>query len=75
VKNLVNSATRSDVTHVIVNGILVVENRTLTTIDKERLVEEVQRTTEAVWSRIPENHYLGLTSDEVSPQSYRFWTP
>ena len=39
------------------------------------LVEEVQRTTEAVWNRIPENHYMAQTSDEVSPQSFRPWAP
>ncbi len=75
VKNLVNSASRGDVTHVIVNGEIVVEDGVLLTIDEGKLVEEVQRTTEAVWSRIPENHYLGLTSDEVSPQSFRPWSP
>ncbi len=75
VKNLVNSASRGDVTHVIVNGELVVEAGVLLAVDEGKLVEEVQRTTEAVWSRIPENHYLGLTSDEVSPQSFRPWDP
>jgi cytosine/adenosine deaminase-related metal-dependent hydrolase len=75
VKNLVNSATRNDITHVIVNGELVIEDGTLLTIDEGRLVEEVQRTTEAVWNRIPENHYMGQTSDEVSPQSFRPWDP
>jgi cytosine/adenosine deaminase-related metal-dependent hydrolase len=75
VKNLVNSASRSDVTHVIVNGKIVIENGVLLTIDEERLVEEVQRTTEAVWNRIPNNHYLSLTSDEVSPPSLRPWDP
>jgi cytosine/adenosine deaminase-related metal-dependent hydrolase len=75
VKNLVNSATRNDITHVIVNGELVIEDGTLLTIDEGRLVEEVQRTTEAVWNRIPENHYMGQNSDEVSPQSFRPWDP
>lgn len=75
VKNLVNSASRNDVTHVIVNGELVIEDGILLTVDEGRLVEEVQRTTDVVWSRIPENHYMGLTSDEVSPQSFRPWDP
>jgi len=73
IKNLVNCATRSDVDYVIVNGEIVVEEGTLITVDEEGLVEEVQRTTEAVWSRIPENHYLNQTSDEVSPQSLKPW--
>lgn len=73
VKNLVNCATRSDVEYVIVNGEIVVEDGALTTVDEGELVREVQRTTEAVWSRIPENHYLNQTSDEVSPQSLQPW--
>jgi cytosine/adenosine deaminase-related metal-dependent hydrolase len=73
VKNLVNSATRSDVDYVIVNGEIVVENGQLLTIDEGNLVKQVQATTEAVWDRIPENHYQGLDSDEVSPQSLKLW--
>jgi len=43
----------------------------LLTIDEARRVKEVQRVTEAIWARIPENHYLGQSSDEVSPQSFK----
>lgn len=75
IKNLVNCATRSDVEHVIINGEIIVENGKLLTIDEEKLVENVQKTTEAVWSRIPENHYLKQNSDEVSPQSFNIWEP
>jgi cytosine/adenosine deaminase-related metal-dependent hydrolase len=75
VKNLVNCATRSDVEHVIINGEIIVENGKLLTIDEEKLVENVQKTTEAVWSRIPENHYLKQNSDKVSPQSFNIWEP
>ena len=75
VKNLVNAATRSDVKHVIVNGDIVVEDGVLLTIDEVKLVEQVQKTTEGVWGRIPENHYVGQTSDEVSPQSFELWEP
>jgi len=73
VKNLVNSATREDVEHVIVDGELVVEEGVLLTADEEKLVQHVQRTTEAIWDRIPENHYLGQGSDQVSPQSFKLW--
>jgi len=73
VKNLVNSTAREDVEYVIVDGELVVEKGVLLTVDEERLVQQVQRTTEDIWDRIPENHYLGHSSDEVSPQSFRPW--
>jgi len=71
VKNIINSANRSDVKHVIVNGEIVVEDGNLKTIDEKKLVSNVQKVTEAVWSRIPENHYLKQTADEVSPQSFK----
>lgn len=71
VKNLVNSASRSDVRWVIVDGRIVVEDGRLTTIDEERLIKQVQKTAEAIWDMIPDNHYLGQSSDEVSPQSFK----
>jgi len=73
VKNLVNSATREDVDYVVVDGVVVVNEGVLLTVDEEKLVSQVQTTTEAIWDRIPENHYLGKTSDEVSPQSFKPW--
>jgi cytosine/adenosine deaminase-related metal-dependent hydrolase len=75
VKGLVNNATRADVRYVIVNGEMVVDDGVLLTVDEAKLVQEVQRATEAIWDRIPENHYLGLGSDEVSPQSFKPWDP
>ncbi len=75
VKALVNSASREDVTHVIVDGKLVIDEGKLLVIDEAKLVEQVQRSTQAIWDRIPENHYLGQHSDLVSPQSYEPWEP
>lgn len=73
VKNLVNASTRSDVEYVIVNGSIVVEGGKLVTIDEDKLYKQVQETTQAIWDRIPDNHYLGQNSDEVSPQSFKPW--
>jgi 5-methylthioadenosine/S-adenosylhomocysteine deaminase len=73
VKNIVNAASRADVDYVIIDGRVVVENGKLLTIEEEKLVRQVQRITEAIWDRIPENHYLGQHSDEVSPQSFKPW--
>ena len=73
VKALVNSASRSDVKYVIVDGVVVVDEGRLVTIDEVKLVREVQETAEAIWDRIPENHYQGKSSDEVSPQSFEPW--
>ncbi len=73
VKNIVNCATRNDVKHVIINGEFVVKDGKLLTINEQELVKQVQKTTQAVWDRIPENHYLKQNSDEVSPQSFKIW--
>jgi 5-methylthioadenosine/S-adenosylhomocysteine deaminase len=75
VKNIVNASTRSDVEYVIINGEVIVDKGKLTTINENKLVRDVQKTSEAVWDRISDNHYLGLSSDEVSPQSYLPWDP
>jgi len=75
VKALVNSATREDVTHVMVDGKLVIDDHELLVVDEAKLVADVQKTAQAIWDRIPENHYLGYHSDLVSPQSYLPWEP
>jgi len=56
-----------------VNGEIVVEDGRILTVDGERLALDTQRAAEGIWGRIPENHYLGWTADQVSPQSLRPW--
>ena len=73
VKNLVNAATRADVEYVMVDGKLVIDEKKLVVIDEEKLLKEVQDVTQAIWDRIPENHYEGMHSDDVSPQSFKPW--
>jgi trans-2-enoyl-CoA reductase len=52
---------------------LIIDNGDLVTLDEERLIKDVQNTAENIWDRIPENHYLGKSSDEISPQSFKLW--
>lgn len=73
IRNLVNNAQRSDVKIVIVDGKIVIENGKLLTIDEEKLIKQVQRVAEGIWSRISKNHYLNWTADEISPQSLNHW--
>jgi 5-methylthioadenosine/S-adenosylhomocysteine deaminase len=73
VKNIINAATRADVSYVFVNGKVIVEKGKLLTIDESKLVKKVQKTTEKIWDRIPDNHYLSQHSDIVSPQSFKLW--
>ena len=57
----------------IVDGKLVIDEKKLLVIDEAKLLKDVQDVTQAIWDRIPENHYQGLHSDEVSPQSFKLW--
>ncbi len=75
VKNLVNAATREDIEYVMVDGKLVVDEKKLVVIDEAKLVADVQKITQEIWDRIPENHYQGMHSDDVSPQSFKPWDP
>ncbi len=73
IRNLVNSAQRSDVKYVMVDGEMLVEEGRLVKFDERKLAKEVQRVTEAVWRKIPEYHPMKKTADEVSPPSIRGW--
>jgi len=58
---------------VIVDGKVIVDDGKLTTIDERKLLRDVQKTGEEIWARIPENHYLKQTADEVSPLAFKLW--
>jgi cytosine/adenosine deaminase-related metal-dependent hydrolase len=73
IRNLVNCMNRSDVKTVIVDGEIVIEDGKLLTADLEKIVKDVQKSCEAIYERIPDNHVLGKTADEASPPSYRDW--
>jgi len=73
IRNLVNNAHKSDVTHVIVNGQVVIQDGKLLIIEEEKLLPQVQRAAEEIWNIIPENHYLNWTADEISPHSLKPW--
>jgi len=73
IRNLVNCSQRSDVQTVIVDGEVLLEEGKLLHVDEVRLVRDVQRATEKVWSKIQEHHHYGRTADEISPQSLKGW--
>ena len=75
VKNLLNTAFRIDVVNVIVKEELVVEEGVFLTVEEERFMEEAQRTTEAQWRRIPENHYRGFPAKRSRPRASVPGTP
>lgn len=73
IRNLVNCTQRSDVKMTIVNGTIVVEDGKLLTADAEKLVSDVQKSAEAIWNRLPDNHHLKWNADQVSPLSLKTW--
>ncbi|MGQ9680294.1 MAG: chlorohydrolase family protein [Candidatus Bathyarchaeia archaeon] len=73
IRNLVNCTQRSDVKTTIVNGEIVVEDGKLLTVDIDRLLIDVQKAAEAIWSRLPDNHYLKWNADQISPPSLKHW--
>ena len=73
VKNLVNCAQRNDVNTVIVDGKKLVEDGRMLYIDEDKLVEEVQKVGERIWSKIPDNHHTRKEADDISPQSFKKW--
>lgn len=50
VSDLVYNASGSDVTHVMVDGEMLVENRTLKTLDEREVIAQAQKVAERVWS-------------------------
>jgi hypothetical protein len=57
----------------MVAGDVLVENGKLVREDERRLAKDVQRVSESIYDRLPDNHPFKRSADEVSPQSLRSW--
>jgi 5-methylthioadenosine/S-adenosylhomocysteine deaminase len=73
IRNLVNSTQRSDVHFVMVDGEIIIEDGINLRVDEVKLTQEVQEASESLWKRIPDNHPLKKTADEISPPSLKWW--
>lgn len=73
IRNLVMSGTNADVTTVLVDGRVVVEDGRVPEVDEERLAENLQREMEKVWERVPEHDVFGRTIDEMTVPSFKPW--
>jgi 5-methylthioadenosine/S-adenosylhomocysteine deaminase len=73
IRNIVNSTQRSDVRLVMVDGDVLAENGKLVREDERSLAKEVQRVSESIYDRLPDNHPFKRSADEVSPPSLRSW--
>jgi len=66
--NIVYSARGDEVTDVIINGAMVVENRKVTTMDEEKVVAEAQRAAEEIAYSAVEDY---MAADSVLAKAAR----
>jgi cytosine/adenosine deaminase-related metal-dependent hydrolase len=70
IRNLVYYAQPSDLTDVLVDGQVIVEDGVVLGADVERATRRVQAAGERMWSRWPDGDWAGRTLDEVEPPTY-----
>ena len=70
VKTVVECGVGDDVETVIVNGKVVMENRTIPGLNLDELRSKAQESGERVWASLPESEPLGRTDEEACPYCY-----
>ena len=70
IKALVNCGTGDDVETVIVDGRTVVAGGRVVGVDEEALRHEAQQEAERLWATVPEWHWEGLTTEQLSPTAF-----
>ena len=73
IRNLVMSGNNSDVTTVMIDGEIVVEDGRIPGVDEERLAENLQREQERIWDNLPSTDIFGRTIDEITVPSFKDW--
>jgi 5-methylthioadenosine/S-adenosylhomocysteine deaminase len=73
IRNLVMSGTNSDITTVLVDGRVLVEDGKVLGVDEERLAENLQKEQNKVWDMLPQHDVMGRTIDEMTVPSFKPW--
>jgi cytosine/adenosine deaminase-related metal-dependent hydrolase len=73
IRNLVMSGNNGDVTTVMIDGRVVVEDGRVPGVDEEKLAENLQREQERIWDMLPSTDVFGRTVDEITPPSFKAW--
>lgn len=73
IKNLVFSATRSDLDTVMVDGRVVAEGGQVAGVDQSRLARDLQAAAERLWARVPSTDWTRRCVDKISPPSFPTW--
>ena len=73
VKNIVYSAQAQDVADVMVNGKIVVRDRTVLGLDEREVCRRLQAGGERLWPAMHRGHWDHQDVDTLSPQSFPRW--
>ncbi len=73
VKSLVHIGSAADVEHVVVDGIVRVEDRRLTAVDDRALLDEVRANAAKVYGNFQKYDSLGRTVTEFAPPAFDDW--
>ncbi len=71
VRNIVYNAEAEDIRHVMIDGEMVMQDRTLANVDEEQVTADLQAAAETMWSRLPEGDWNHRTVDQLSPNAYK----
>lgn len=70
IKNIVYSATPSDISKVIINGSLVLEDNVVKGVDEHSIIKGLQHHAGLMWDAVSAHDWAGRTADEMSPPSF-----
>jgi cytosine/adenosine deaminase-related metal-dependent hydrolase len=73
IRALVQCGTGEIVKHVMVNGLMRVENGRVLAWNERELLESVRRSTDAAWSKFPEFHSTSDPIDIAYPPAFKPW--
>ncbi len=73
IRNLVMSGNNSDVTTVLIDGKIIVNEGLVKGVNEEQLAENLQREQEKIWDMVPEHDIFGRTIDEMTVPSFKPW--
>lgn len=73
VKSLVHIGSAADVKHVVVDGIVRVENGKLTMLDEAELLEDVRACGDRVYGSFPDFDFAGRSIQEFAPPAFGDW--
>lgn len=72
-KSLVHIASAADVEHVVVDGIVRVDQRKLTMLDEKQLLDESRAAADRVYGSFQKYDFAGRSIGEYAPPAFADW--